>query len=495
MSSAKQVLTHLSPTRNSTTIDQYDHVISLIDSTRPSTPLPEPEAPDSPQSSSRNSNNIPKLSAEEIVPVARIWSRTGLTKEITRRKYARFQEHRYSQDDGSEIVEPQGQGQTILKSLNDRKARALERLHIRPRQAGKAKNSESIVDILYENQRGLFIFGYPLYSSKSLLNFDPGAWTDAESRDKAVDIRNAQVPDPTWMWSWKRWYVDMSGDVDEQGWEYSLIFGKTFSWHGTHPWFHSAVRRRRWLRKRVKIQRTTRSADAHDMTLDYFTIHSRKRDRSRGSSIASKTADRTSRYSGRFVVSEPSEDEGEIDNVVSLLRVMKDASVDRKKIEAFKSFLSHGGDDLQLLPDILPEVWNLLLYQNSRRELSSILEDAQHELMQGKESQTEGSTSKSADLRAALEIARNNLSQIEFYSDSKAMNMELSKQEAKDFNLENSSSKNGGGKRAEQQSASAEDDARPATFSLKGIPQNAGLDVEPGIARPRDTGLHDNEAR
>ncbi|CAF9932517.1 MAG: hypothetical protein GOMPHAMPRED_006597 [Gomphillus americanus] len=479
MSSAKQVLTHLSPTNNSTTIDQYDHAISLVDSTRPSTPPPEPEAPDSPQSSSRNSNSIPRLSVEESVPVARIWSRTGLSKELTRRKYARFQEHRYSQDDGSESIKSRGQGQTVLRSLNDRKARALERLHIRPRQAGKAKNLESIVDILYENQRGLFIFGYPLYSSKSLLNFDPGAWTDTQFQDSAVDIRNAQVPDPTWMWSWKRWYVDMSGDVDEQGWEYSLTFGKTFSWHGTHPWFHSAVRRRRWLRKRVKIQHTTHSADAHDMTQDYFTIHSRRRDRSRGSSIASKTADRTSRYSGRFEAAEASEDEGEIDNVVSLLRVMKDASVDRKKIQAFKSFISHGGDDLQLLPNILPEVWNLLLYQHSRRELSSILEDTVQELMRGKESQAEGSTSKSANLQAALEVIRNNLSEIEFYSDIKAVDMELSKHGFKD---------------SQQRGASAEDGAESTTFSLKGIPQNAGLDMEPGIARPRGTGLHDNEA-
>jgi hypothetical protein len=37
--------------------------------------------------------------------------------------------------------------------------------------------------------------------------------------------------------------------VDEEGWEYSFFF-RGFVWHGTSPWFHSFVRRRRWIRLR-----------------------------------------------------------------------------------------------------------------------------------------------------------------------------------------------------------------------------------------------------
>ena len=68
----------------------------------------------------------------------------------------------------------------------------------------------------------------------------------------------------------------MTDDVDEEGWMYSLSFARKFSWHGTHPWFHSAVRRRRWLRQRVKIDFTNHQAEiqAHEMAQDYFTIHS-----------------------------------------------------------------------------------------------------------------------------------------------------------------------------------------------------------------------------
>jgi hypothetical protein len=91
-----------------------------------------------------------------------------------------------------------------------------------------------------------------MFSHKSLLNFDPAPWINVAFKDSPVDIITAQVPNPTWQWAWKSWYVDMSGDVDEEGWAYSLSFSPSFSWHGTHVWFHSFVRRRRWLRKRIK---------------------------------------------------------------------------------------------------------------------------------------------------------------------------------------------------------------------------------------------------
>jgi hypothetical protein len=108
------------------------------------------------------------------------------------------------------------------------------------------------IDILYENQRGSFFFGLPMFSHNSLLNLDPAPWSNAVFKDSPVDVITAQVPNPSWAWAWNSWYVDMSGDVDEEGWSYSFAFSPKFSWHGTHVWFNSNVRRRRWLRKRVK---------------------------------------------------------------------------------------------------------------------------------------------------------------------------------------------------------------------------------------------------
>lgn len=111
------------------------------------------------------------------------------------------------------------------------------------------KKPVSELDILYENQRGSFVFGIPLYSQGSLLHLDPSPWMTQDRQESPVNITNAQLPDPSWEWSWRTWYVDMSGDVDEQGWQYSFSFSSS-QWHGTHPWFHSWVRRRRWVRLR-----------------------------------------------------------------------------------------------------------------------------------------------------------------------------------------------------------------------------------------------------
>lgn len=104
------------------------------------------------------------------------------------------------------------------------------------------------IDVLYENQSGLWFFFQPFFSA-------PGgtpAWMARDFTKSNVDVRNADVPDPSWEWVWPVWYIDMSHDVDEAGWQYSLSFLARHRWHGNHPWYISFVRRRRWLRKRRK---------------------------------------------------------------------------------------------------------------------------------------------------------------------------------------------------------------------------------------------------
>lgn len=110
---------------------------------------------------------------------------------------------------------------------------------------------EKFADILTENERGWFILGYPFFSSNMLFPTDPYPWTYGFSGVRAApgDIDNFPLPDPSWTWTWNRWYVDMSYDVDDQGWSYSWRFGSPI-WHGSHVWFHSFVRRRRWVRLR-----------------------------------------------------------------------------------------------------------------------------------------------------------------------------------------------------------------------------------------------------
>lgn len=172
----------------------------------------------------------------------------------------------------------------------------------------------------------------------------------------------------------------MTTDVDEEGWSYSFSFSPAFAWHGNHVWFHSFVRRRRWLRKRVKLpehlQRRRGVADpgddaqtersGHKLNTDYFTIHSkgswyadpnRRKDGKKKRRRRTKTGDEEAKLAsdesgGVQSDSDDYDDEnGEIENISMLLKAIKRARLDREKVEAIMSFVMHGGEELQYLPD------------------------------------------------------------------------------------------------------------------------------------------------
>jgi len=181
-------------------------------------------------------------------------TRDSLRQSLARRNYqrSRWQEggghEPTGSDDGQEEDSRWGEGRV---QRGRRKVKDMVRAPKKSSEWQGQDDPNVQVDILYENQRGFFLCGIPHFSSNSLLNFDPSPWLDGQFKPSAVDITNAQVPDPNWEWSSRTWYVEMSHDVDEEGWEYSFWF-KNCSWHGTRPWFHSFVRRRRWLRQRVR---------------------------------------------------------------------------------------------------------------------------------------------------------------------------------------------------------------------------------------------------
>lgn len=47
----------------------------------------------------------------------------------------------------------------------------------------------------------------------------------------------------------KDWLADMTGDVDEAGWEYAFSFRGSV-WHGNYTHMRSFARRRKWIRLR-----------------------------------------------------------------------------------------------------------------------------------------------------------------------------------------------------------------------------------------------------
>lgn len=408
--------------------DPYDHEISLVDTTQTSDH-------DEPQSSSQ------KLSAKS--------TRSSVRDRLAKRKYAKYskwQEGRYSPKAGSTAtieeqrsasVDPERvEAGTRTETVDFAPSRGADRGRLtaekRGRESKHLKHEVHEYDILYENQRGSFFCGIPLYSHSSLLPIDPAPWVNKDMHESPVNITNAQVPDPSWEWAWKNWYVDMSYDVDEQGWQYSFAFGKSWSWHGTHPWFHSFVRRRRWLRKRVKKNpenpwgKPGSMGAAHHLASDYFTIHS-KRDRSPVSLVdGTVKAARPSSFISLPSTNDVEEPPEDVKDIGTLLKGLKFATVDREKIDLVKRFVDHGGDELAYLKDHIPTIMSFFVFQNSRKQLLSYLkttadEARQHRQKHEDEKKPEGDTESRRinNLLAAVDAANTQIKGLEFWSDRK----------------------------------------------------------------------------
>jgi len=282
----------------------------------------------------------------------------------------------------------------------------------------RPKSPESAIDILYENQRGGFLCGIPLFSSKALGNLDPPPWTNFAHRPSPTDITNAQPPDPSWEWAWPEWRINRDTEpdieVDEDGWEYSFMFSKKFSWHRAR-WWNSFVRRRAWIRKRVRkstSQGDRNSAgyitnDSNMLNPEYFSVRpsaelkrereresidrgrrasSRSRSPSRASSrgasrasgatgsrrVASRTSISTTRSRGD---EELEEEKPDIEDVETLLQVLRRSRIDREKIEAVDNYLEHADEDLEGLKEVMHDIMSLFVFQASRRALLTKLTD------------------------------------------------------------------------------------------------------------------------
>ncbi|PSK42362.1 hypothetical protein B9Z65_4276 [Elsinoe australis] len=401
--------------------------IVLLDRTKTQTAEPETSQIGStpPQGSSADLSNAPSLERN----LSRKWTRTSLQHARTQRKYRRYQEDRmvHKEDDAEHAAStPKGRrerGKTMVKDF------------WRGKKIRQTQEEDAIIEVLYENQRGFFTFGVPHFSSKSLLNFDPKSWTNARMRGSPVNITNAQVPDPNWEWAWKSWYVDMSRDVDEDGWEYSLAFYGC-PWHGNHPWFHSFVRRRRWLRKRVRKHAHHKHgqaasqkhiADAHMLTPEYFTIHptkTRSIDDTQAGSIDLSSSGHLRSPAGE----EDDQDADEVHDIASLLMLLKRATIDREKIVLIRSFLKNADEELYYLEEEMPHIMSMLMFQNSRRELLQMLMDdlatvsahrEEHKAEDKKEGDREAK--RINNLLKATDAADKQVKRLEYWSDIRTM--------------------------------------------------------------------------
>ncbi|KAE8364415.1 hypothetical protein BDV27DRAFT_145309 [Aspergillus caelatus] len=376
--------------------------LNLIDNTSPNRRLSEDESLSEVTTADDLSRNT-----------SRRWRKPSVRRELTKRKYKKWQPHKLGITDDDPDRSPSDARLSLTATYTNTEGESLVDASTLPtteqRDFGAAEQENdgpasvtghgvsglkpgSELDILYENQRGWFFFGIPLYSHGSLLNFDPAAWVTYDFRDSPVNITNAQVPDPSWEWAWKTWYVDMSGDVDDQGWQYAFSFGSS-AWHGSHPWFHSFVRRRRWVRLRVKkaSERSRRGRSgfemAHMLNEDYFTIHTAKKKRA---ASAGRGSQGPSTYLSRATTTV--DEEGpleEIGNIPTLMYALKNAQIDREKFDILRRFVAEGGQELYYLDGKMQDIMSLFVFQASRWQLVTYITSIIEELS-GKESESSG---------------------------------------------------------------------------------------------------------
>ncbi|KAE8375937.1 hypothetical protein BDV26DRAFT_283031 [Aspergillus bertholletiae] len=373
--------------------------LNLIDNTSPNRRLSDEEGLSEVSTSDDLSRNT-----------SRKWRTPSVRRELKKRKYKKWQPHKLGITDDVDrrpsdarlsLTYTNTEGESLVEAATWPTAEQRDFAPVEQENGGPGAvtghgvsglKPGSELDILYENQRGWFFFGIPLYSHSSLLNLDPAAWVTYDFRDSPVNITNAQVPDPSWEWAWKTWFVDMSGDVDDQGWRYSFSFSSS-SWHGSHPWFHSFVRRRRWVRLRVKktSEKNLRGRSgfemAHMLNEDYFTIHTSKKKRAASSGRGSQgPSTHLSRATTNVEEEGPLE---EIGNIPTLMRALKNATIDREKFDLLRRFVAEGGQELYYLDGKMQDIMSMFVFQASRWQLVAYMAGIIEELS-GKEPESSG---------------------------------------------------------------------------------------------------------
>ncbi|KAM0555015.1 hypothetical protein ACHAPJ_006363 [Fusarium lateritium] len=278
---------------------------------------------------------------------------------------------------------------------------------------------ETAIDILYENERGGFLCGVALFSAQALGGLDPPAWTNGYHKASPSSIHNAQVPDPTWEWAWSEWRVNHQEGVDENGWEYSFHFSKKFSWH-KGKWWNSFVRRRAWTRKRIRKRPEDVPSDPHMLNADYFTVQpaSHKSHKSH----ASVTSSRLSRSSmSQMSAVDGDEKPSDIDNVQDLMVALRQARIDREKLDAVDNYMEHA-TDLENLQHEMHEIMSLFVFQQSRRILLSRLMEIHDEATaQVKKTNTTELRERNQALKDAVHHADEEVRKLAYWSDVKQM--------------------------------------------------------------------------
>lgn len=233
------------------------------------------------------------------------------------------------------------------------------------------------------------------------------------------------MPDPSWKWAWPEWHINQDDGVDPEGWEYSFMFARTFSWHKAR-WYNSFVRRRAWTRKRVSMRQgiDEDAADPHMLNTEYFTVRPSSMDTMRtggsgNNNIKTGSSSRHSRAS--MSISSFLGVDGKmrpVEDIDTLMAVLSRSRIDREKIEAVENFLDHGEEELAHLQHKMHDIMAMFVFQASRRALLSrlneVFADAQGELKQHDTGRLQRRTN---NLKAAIHHADEECQRLEYWSD------------------------------------------------------------------------------
>ncbi|CAD6500490.1 BgTH12-07666 [Blumeria graminis f. sp. triticale] len=333
--------------------EDYDHEIKLIDRSTSTWPFQPQSTPGLEQIGELSINPSSNLSNPPH------HSPFNLREKLTRWKFGRYQDR---DSDSSQNISPGDPGTTRPVDIEeDEEARNQDLRKGRPRAQSSRERLESAIDVLYENQRGCFLCGIPLFSSRALGNLDPVPWTNVAQKSSATNITNAQPPDPSWEWAWKEWSIYHTEGINEDGWVYSFAFHGKFSWHKAR-WWNSFVRKRAWIRKRFHKRIGYECNDSLVAHPEYFTICT-----SHGLLGEELYNDTTTPSRGKIGYDFKT---GNIYEFGVLMKILRSARIDREKIEAVKNFIENGEQQETLyLEKNFQNVMQMFVFQASRRIL------------------------------------------------------------------------------------------------------------------------------
>ncbi|KAI3328699.1 hypothetical protein F4824DRAFT_392097 [Ustulina deusta] len=390
------------------------------------------------QIASQPASNQPLARSESQAPLTQNASEHGTLSSHEEPEPGPSQTPRISEHpdhDGVDMESPSQEGSSGITQNNNPQKRS-GRLSTGSREPGgrnpPPKEIESEIDILYENQRGGFLCGIPLFSSAALGNLDPPPWTNFAHKPSPTDIHTAQVPDPSWQWAWPEWRINHDEQIqtDGDGWEYSFMFSR-FSWHPPR-WYSSFVRRRAWIRRRIKISMGYQATDEHAMNPAYFTVLAKQQGPTPFATMNEAERMSMDRQSRRSQGSRRSRERsrGGVDNppvaleiktTDDLMAILRQSRIDRERLEAVENYISNGTDDLLHLQGHMHEIMSMFVFQTSRKtllaRLTQLHDDVTSERNQGKSAKTP----KAQNLAEAIKHADEEVRRLEYWSDIKGM--------------------------------------------------------------------------